>query len=115
VDTVVREVVDSAVLEALFECDSTGRVVLHELAETKGELARQQARFEEGRLKVETRWKTRYIDRLVEIKDTVTVVELRETIREVKYIPKFFWACFAVALCAAGWVAWRIVRGLRQL
>lgn len=115
VDTVVRQVADSALLEALFECDSAGKVVMRELNEAKGKLAGQEASFSDGRLRVETRWKTEYIDRVVELRDTVTMVRVQTEVVRQRYVPGFFKWCFAVALGGAVYGLWRIIRGLRRL
>ncbi len=108
VDTLVQQVADSSVLRALFECDSLGQVRLRELHEVRGEMAAQQLAFEDGRLEVITRWRTRVVDRIHEVRDTVTVIELRDVVREVRHVPQFFWWCFGIALAAVGWVAVRL-------
>lgn len=110
IDTVMQTVTDSAVLRALFDCDSLGNVRLSELHDAKGKMAQMETRLQDGELKVVTRWQTKYVDRLQQIRDTVTVVEVREVVRTVKHIPKFFWWCFAIALGAAGVGLWKLVR-----
>lgn len=110
VDTVTQTVSDSAVLRALFECDSLGQVRLRELYDAKGKMADMQTRLRDGELQVVTRWQTRYVDRVREVHDTTTVVELREVTKVVKHVPQFFWWCFGIAaatVCWGGWKLWR--------
>lgn len=110
VDTVVRTAPDSAVLRALFECDSLGNVRLAELHDAKGRMAEMETRLEEGELQVVTRWQTRYVDRVREVHDTVTVVDVQTVVERERYVPRFFWWCFWVALAAVGVGIWRVVR-----
>lgn len=110
VDTVTQQVEDSLTIRALFECDSLGRVVLRELTETKGRLASHQMSVQNGEVKVVTRWQTKYIDRIREVHDTTTVVELKEVVREVAHVPKFFWWCFGISAATALVLCWRAVR-----
>lgn len=110
VDTLVRTESDSAVLQALFACDSVGNVRLEELHDAKGRLAEMATELRNGSLRVVTRWQTKYVDRIREVHDTTTVVEVRETVREVRHVPRFFWWCFAVALGSVLWVGWRLWR-----
>lgn len=98
VDTVVELVRDSATLRALFECDSLGNVLLTELKQTKGMMANQSFDFADNELRIETRWQTKFIDRVIEIRDTVTMVEVREVVNEKPYIPTFFWICLGFTI-----------------
>lgn len=110
IDTVTQTVSDSAVLRALFECDSLGNVRLKELYDAKGKMADMQTHLKDGELKVVTKWQTKYIDRVREVHDTTTVVEVREVTKVVKHVPKFFWWCFGIAVvsvCLGGWTLWR--------
>lgn len=100
IDTLTRTVADSAVLRALFACDSAGHVRLQELHDAKGRMAEMEMQLQGGELQVVTRWQTKYVDRIREVHDTTTVVEFRETVRVVRHVPRFFWVCFAVALLA---------------
>lgn len=114
VDTVVRQVADSAVVRALFECDSNNRVVLRELYQARSEQAAGSLDIDSsGRVEVITRWRTQYIDRVKEVRDTTTVVEYREVVKTVKYVPRFFWYCFAVAMAAVGYLGFRLVLSMR--
>lgn len=110
IDTLVRSEGDSAVLQALFACDSVGNVRLQELHDAKGRMAEMETELRNGSLRVVTRWQTKYVDRIREVHDTTTVVEVRETVREVRHVPKFFWWCFAVSLGSVLWVVWRLWR-----
>ena len=106
VDTLTRTMADSAVLRALFACDSLGHVRLAELHDAKGRMAEMEMQLREGELQVVTRWQTRYVDRIREVHDTTTVVEVREVVRIERHVPRFFRICFVVALaavCAGGW------------
>lgn len=110
VDTVTQTVSDSAVLRALFECDSLGNVRLRELYDAKGKMADMQTQLKDGELKVVTKWQTKYIDRVREVHDTTTLVEVREVTKVVKHVPKFFWWCFGIAVASVflgGWTLWR--------
>lgn len=110
VDTVTQTVSDSAVLRALFECDSLGNVRLRELYDAKGKMADMQTQLKDGELRVVTKWQTKYIDRVREVHDTTTLVEVREVTKVVKHVPKFFWWCFGIAVvsvCLGGWKLWR--------
>lgn len=99
VDTVVREVQDSSVVKALLECDSSGRVLISTINHLHGELANSKVEIDTtGRVEVVTRWRTKYVERVKEVRDTTTVVEIREVERVVKVIPRFFWWCFGIAL-----------------
>lgn len=110
VDTLVRTIADSAVLRALFECDSLGNVRLAELHDVKGRMAEMETQFRDGELKVVTRWRTKYVDRVREVHDPATVIEVSETVRTVKRAPAFFWGCFAVAVAAVGIGGWKLWR-----
>lgn len=110
IDTITRVAPDSATIRALFECDSLGRVRLRELQNYKGLQASQEVNFHDNELKIETRWRTQYIDRVIETHDTIPILEVREITREVKHVPAFFWWCFAIALAAVGCGAWKIIR-----
>lgn len=110
IDTITRVAPDSATIRALFECDSLGRVRLRELQTYKGKEASQNVEFTDNELKIETRWHTQYIDRVVETHDTIPILEVREITREVKHVPAFFWWCFGIALAAVIWVGWRIIK-----
>lgn len=110
VDTILRTVPDSAVLRALFECDSLGNVRLTELYDAKGKMAAMETQLKGGELTVVTKWQIRYVDRVREVHDTTTVVEVREVTRVVKHVPKFFWWCFGIALAAVCFGGWRLVR-----
>lgn len=110
IDTVTCMVTDSAVLRALFDCDSLGNVHLRELHDAKGRMADMETQLSDGELKVVTRWQTKYVDRIREVHDTTTVVEVREVTKLVKYVPRFFWWCFGIAVvsvCVGGWTLWR--------
>lgn len=96
VDTLVQQVADSAIFVAMFECDSARRVILRELESVKGATAIQTNEFRDGRLEIQTRWKTKIVDRMVEVHDTVTRVEVREVERIKKVVPTFFWCCFGL-------------------
>lgn len=109
-DTITRTQADSAIIEALFECDSLGRVRMRQLEAYKGVSASNDINFKEGALRVETRWRTQYIDRFVELRDTITVVDYCTKTVEVSHIPAFFWWTFAIALVALLYVIWRIIR-----
>lgn len=110
VDTLVQQVADSATIRALFECDSAGRVVLRELQETKGRMAAHEMSIVDGEVRVVTRWQTKYVDRVTELHDTTTVVEVREVVRVERHVPRFFWWCFAVAAGTGLWSLWRVAR-----
>ncbi|SUE33804.1 Uncharacterised protein [Rikenella microfusus] len=110
VDTLVRPVADSAVLRALFECDSLGNVRLAELHDAKGRMAEMETQLRDGELKVVTRWRTKYVDRVREVHDTATVVEVREVTKVVRHVPKFFWWCFGIAAAAVCWAGWKLWR-----
>lgn len=103
IDTVVMQTRDSAMLRALFECDSAGNVLLRELNHSKGLLASQDFAFSDNELRVETRWQTKFIDRMVEVRDTVTVVEVREVVRRERYVPAVMWWLVALAAGIVGW------------
>lgn len=111
-DTITSTVPDSTALRMLFECDSIGRVRMRELEAYKGATASQDVNFKDGELKVVTKWRTQYIDRIKEVHDTTVIDRVieREVIREVKRVPVFFWWCFAVALISVGWRVWRVFR-----
>lgn len=103
VDTVVSQAADSAVIRALFECDSNNRVVLRALQEAHSQNASGSLDLDtSGRVEVVTRWRTQYIERIKEVRDTTTVVEVREVVKTVKHVPRFFWGCFAFSVLAVG-------------
>lgn len=97
-------------IRALFECDSNNRVILRELTETKGKMASQDVNIADGKIEVVTRWQTKYIDRIREVHDTATVVQVQEVVKTVKHVPQFFWWCFGIALVAVGWIARKIIK-----
>lgn len=99
VDTVVREVADSAVLRALFECDSNSQVVLRELYSSKGVGGSSDLGLDSsGRIEVVTRWQTKYIDRIEHLHDTTTVVEIREVEKIVRHVPRICWYSIALSV-----------------
>lgn len=110
IDTIVSQVVDSAMVRALFECDSLGNVLMTELHQSKGKLADQHFDFADNELRVETRWQTKFIDRVIELRDTVTVVELKEVVTEKPYIPTLFWCCLAFSLVSLLRLCWKFFR-----
>ncbi len=114
IDTLVREVNDSSMINALLECDSLGRVQLQELEILKGEAAASEMTLQENRIKVETRWKTKYVDRLEYVRDTITLVEVQEVIKPDPYIPKFFWGCAIFAVLVLGWGIVRLILRLKS-
>lgn len=103
IDTIVSQASDSAMLRALFECDSLGNVMVRELHQVKGKMAKQSLDFADNELRVQTRWQTRIVDRIVELRDTITVVELREIEIAKPYIPAFFWWALGVAALSCIW------------
>lgn len=115
IDTVTKTVPDSSLFMALFECDSLNQVRIKELAQYKGKEATQDVVFKDGALKVETRWRTQYIDRIKEITDTVTVVNEVEVVKQVKHIPTFFWWCFGIALTLILWEVFKLLRKFKIL
>lgn len=98
VDTLVQQVADSTIFVAMFECDSARKVILRELESVKGATAVQTSDFRDGRLEIQTRWKTKIVDRMVEVHDTVTRVQVREVERVKKVVPTFFWCCFGLTI-----------------
>ena len=109
VDTVVCEVDDSSVLRALVECDSAGRVLLAELSHLHGERAHSRVDIDSsGRVEVVTRWRTRYVDRIKEVRDTITVVEVREIERPVRYVPRLFIYSFVFSVAALSYLGIRL-------
>ncbi len=113
IDTLVREIRDSAMLDALLECDSLGQVQLKELEILKGEAAASQMSLTENRIKVETRWQTKYVDRLEYVRDTITLVEVQEVVTAEPYIPKFFWGTAIFAALVLGWGVVKLVLRLK--
>lgn len=113
IDTVVAQLADSAMIRALFECDSAGNVLMTELHQVKGRMAEQSFDFGDNELRVETRWKTKVVDRFIEVRDTVSVVQIQEVIRREAYIPSLFKWCFVVALFVVGWGVVKICARLR--
>lgn len=113
IDTVTRTVGDSAMIRALFECDSAGRVLIRELEQTKGLFADQQMSFDSGRLEVVTKWQTQYIERRVELRDTITLVQTQQIVRREAYVPQFFWWCLAVTVIVIGYGVYRLVKLMR--
>lgn len=112
IDTVVEIRPDSTLFFALFECDRLNRVRLRELEQRKGATASQDVAFKDGALKIETRWKTQYIDRIKEVHDTTTVT-IRQTIeveKIVNRVPVFFWYCFGIAIVAILYLGFKIIR-----
>lgn len=110
IDTITRVEPDSATLTALFECDSLNQVRIRQLEQYKGKGGAQEVVFKDGELRIETRWRTQYIDRIHEVRDTVTVVDVRTETKEVRRVPAFFWWCFGVALLAVLYGGWRIFK-----
>lgn len=113
IDTVVAQLADSAMIRALFECDSAGNVLMTELHQVKGRMAEQSFDFGDNELRVETRWKTKIVDRFIEVRDTVSVVQIQEVIRREPYVPSFFKWCFVVALVVVGWGVVKIFARIR--
>lgn len=108
VDTIRLTEPDSAMVTALFECDSLGRVRLREIELYKGREASQEFTFADNSLRIETRWRTQFIDRFHEIRDTLTVVETRTETRFVTKIPLFFWICFSICIGGILYIVYRI-------
>ncbi len=114
VDTVTATLPDSALFRALFECDSNNRVILRRLFEYKGKNANQDIRVDGGRVEVTTRWQTKYVDRIREVRDTVTIVKSPPAAKAERYVPRFFWWCFGIALGTALFAGFRIVTVFRK-
>lgn len=95
IDTITKTVADSALIRAVFECDSLNNVRVRELNQYKGDAATQNVDFKDNTLKVETRWKTKYIDRITQIRDTVTITKIQNVDKIVTRIPTLFWCCLA--------------------
>ncbi|MEG2479510.1 MAG: hypothetical protein RSA50_04505, partial [Mucinivorans sp.] len=110
VDTLVRVEPDSSLLRALMECDSNNQVVMRSLDVVKGATAHSQATFHQGQLEVQTRWRTQYIDRVREVRDTVVVVQNRDVVRPVRHIPTLFWITFFLSISLVGFIVWKIVK-----
>lgn len=108
IDTLVQTVADSALVNAVFACDSLNQVYIKQLDQYKGEQAKQKVTFSENKLKIETRWKTKYVDRMIAVHDTVTVVQIQKVDKIVKQIPPFFWWCFAIAFAALIYIVLKI-------
>lgn len=90
IDTITKVMPDSAMIRALLECDSSGKVLLRELDIVKGEMAETSLSISGNELKSQTRWRTQYIDRIVEIRDTITVVHEVEIVKQVRHIPRVY-------------------------
>ena len=115
IDTVVREVQDSSVVKALLECDSSGRVLISTIDHLHGELANSKVVIDTtGKVEVITKWRTKYIERIKEVHDTTTVVEIREVDKIVKVIPRFFWWCFGIALTSVLGGAFWVYRKIKK-
>lgn len=108
VDTVVSQVADSALIRALFECDSAGNVLMRELEQSKGRTATQAFTYADNELRVETRWLTKNIERRVEIRDTVTVVEQYDVVRDEPYVPGYVWWLMVLVGFGGAWIGWRL-------
>ncbi|CDN32044.1 hypothetical protein BN938_1967 [Mucinivorans hirudinis] len=78
VDTVVRVVTDSSLIEALLECDSLGRVRLAALSVRNSELSRQNIELENNKLRVESR--SQSVERLREVVVRDTLVQVVERV-----------------------------------
>lgn len=113
IDTLVRVEPDSSVIKALLDCDSTGQVLIRELSTQKGENASSELEVKGNTLTSQTRWKTQVVDRMVEVRDTTTVVEIREVVREVTNIPTFYRWCLGIAIIAVGTGILKIVLWLK--
>jgi hypothetical protein len=114
IDTVTAALPDSTLFRALFECDSNNRVILRQLSEYKGKQADQAVNIDGGRIEVVTRWQTKYIDRIHEMRDTVTIVEARPAVKPERHIPRFFRWCFGVALGTVLFVVSKLVMVFRR-
>ncbi len=103
VDTIVEQVADSSVVRALFECDSNNRVILRDLYQKHSSNGSEELEIDStGRVEIVTRWRTKYVDRIKELRDTVTMVEIREVEKRVRYVPRFFWYCFGFSVLSVG-------------
>lgn len=109
IDTVTNTIMDSSSFRALLDCDEHGKVILRELNDTKGKLANQQIDFKDGEIVIKTKWQTKYIDRYVERKDSTTVTVTKEIKVPVKYVPKFFWICFAITILTVGGIIIKLI------
>lgn len=112
-DTIVEVVPDSSLVKALLECDSAGEVRIRELQEAKGRMASSQLEIKDNRLTSATRWQTKVVDRIIEIRDTTTVIEYREVVREVKHVPKIYRWSLWIAIATIGAAALKFVMWLR--
>lgn len=110
IDTVTNVVADSSLLYAYFECDSLNNVRIAELSQVKGAMASQEVEFKQNRLKVETKWKTKFVDRVEKRVDTVTIVDIVVQERVVAKIPTFFWITFFGSIFGLVYIFWKISR-----
>lgn len=109
IDTVTQILSDSSSLYALFECDSLNRVRIKEIETLHGKMANSKLEISNGRVEYKTSWQTKYIDRVKEIRDTITVIEVKEVVREVKHIPKLYKWCMAICIIVLGWGVVKII------
>ncbi|MFI3294940.1 MAG: hypothetical protein R3Y19_02875 [Rikenellaceae bacterium] len=112
-DTITRTQPDSTLIRALFECDSLGEVRISEIEQYKGASANQQVDFSSGEIRIETRWRTQYIDRVEMTTDTITVVREVEVVEREPYIPTIFWITFFFAILTVGYLLYLLVRRIR--
>lgn len=109
-DTLLMEVADSSLVRALLECDSNNQVVMRQLTQTSGHDSRQEIAIDSGMMEVKTRWRTKYVERVRELRDTVTVVEVRESVRRERYVPRIYRIAMAVAAASVALAAIRFIR-----
>lgn len=102
IDTLVKVAPDSAVVRALLECDSAGKVLMRELSLQKGEYASAEIEVKDNTLTSQTRWRTQVVERVVEHRDTTTVVEVKEVVKEVKHVPAIYKWALGIAIATIG-------------
>lgn len=110
IDTIVQNRVDSALLDAVFECDSVNNVLIKKMKYSKSQSATQVFEFQDNNLKIKTQWRTKIVDRIVEIKDTVTVIQTLKVDKIIYKTHSFFWVCFAIALMSVILLIIRLLR-----
>lgn len=105
VDTVVERRIDSSMITALIRCDSNRQATIEYYESKLHNGSNTELSLKENKLRVETKWKTNVIDRVVTMIDTVTIVE-RVEVEVVKYkVPKLYKYCLYIVIGFLGFGA----------
>lgn len=113
IDTIIEKRVDSAMITALIECDSNRNATIKYYESKLNNKSSSDLSIKENKLKVETKWRSNIIDRVITVTDTVTIIE-RVEVEVIKYkVPKIYKYCLYAVIGMLGFGAIKLFARFR--